>query len=262
MRGHYCNHNPRAVGRASHSSLTYCQRAESLFVNWQINVAKISVFFLNCSPYQKKKKKPNSWEIIMNIKGSVLKSYLSVHQQICYYRPGSPARPRPIPVTHWVPWIPSTSQWICGLGLPGTCGRGGCSCTSRGSQMLPGKLPSCLPFWDHLFAFISPLKGSYSGRKTWLHQPVPTSLQSSQPWRKGRGVLPLRPSAQTVHNMHFRDAPICNALLSQDFFFFNEQVWGNPQVNTFKAGREGEMVGQNAKCTIEQARSEERSPNS
>ena len=60
---------------------------------------------------KKKKKKRNTV-------GSVLTSYLSIHQQNCCYGLRSPSRGRPITFTHWVLEIAGTSQECGSLGLP------------------------------------------------------------------------------------------------------------------------------------------------
>lgn len=93
--------------------------------------------------------------------------------------------------------------------------------------MLPRKLSSCSPFWDLLSAFISPLsqhRAAALRQLQWEKEVAPSAgaYQSAvvTALEERKGYPASLPRAQTVHNTHFRDAPICNALLSQVVFFF------------------------------------------
>lgn len=175
-----------------------------------MKVAKSSVFPFELLSLQKKN--PKSGEIIMNIMGSVLKSCLSVHQQSCYYRLRSPARPGPS-LYFWLPEIPNTSQKTRGLGLPWLVGAAEVvPIPPRGSQVRPGKLPPCLPFCPPFLSTEWELKGSCNENRS---HSVNWCLQSSQPLRRERGAcLPLATAPRGCAQHTFRDAPIWNSLLS------------------------------------------------
>lgn len=153
--------------------------------------------------------------------GSVLKSCLSVHQRRCYYRLRSPATPGPS-LFFWVPEIPNTSQKTRGLGLfcswvpqrwflhlrgAARCYQGNCPRACPSGTL---SLPSCPPFlgteWE--------LKGSCSEKRSHSVNWCQLAFSPHSPWGEEGGLPPPGHSTPGCAQHTFRDAPICNSLLS------------------------------------------------